>query len=291
MSNKSKLRLGLLGLLIFINWIVWLAVSEAAPLGLRVDFLDVGQGDAILIRTPDRHNILVDGGPDGQVLTELGKVLPLWERRIDLVVATHLDADHITGLVSVLKRYQVTEVLTPLPSKSTKISEAWQQVILVGTTVNYVDAADDYMWGDVSWDTLLPLSSNDTLNNDTNNASIVSKLTYRGIDMLLTGDMEAPEESLLMQLYPATSIDILKVAHHGSRFSSNDAFLDILDPEAAIISVGQNSYGHPTPEVLERLEVTGADIYRTDQDGTIEVIFGDNGYSVKTNGQKEFYPN
>jgi len=226
--------LSLFGLLILANYLLWTAVGETTGATLRVDVLNVGQGDAILLQTPTGENILVDGGPDDSVLAELGKILPLWDHTLDLVVATHLDADHITGLVSVLKRYQVKEVLTPLPgSKSTKISEAWQQAILAGPAVNYVDAADDYIWGDVSWDTLLPLSSDDTLSEDTNNASIVAKLTYQGLSMLLTGDMEAPAEALLAQLYPTTSVELLKVAHHGSKFSSTVAFLDMLDPEVA----------------------------------------------------------
>jgi len=283
--------LSLFGLLILANYLLWTAVGETSSATLRVDILNVGQGDAILLQTPTGENILVDGGPDDSVLAELGKILPLWDHTLDLVVATHLDADHITGLVSVLKRYQVKEVLTPLPSKSTKISEAWQQAVLAEPAVNYVDAADDFAWGDVSWDTLLPLSSNDTLGADTNNTSIVAKLTYQGISILLTGDMEAPEENLLMQIYPATSIDVLKVAHHGSKYSSATAWLNMLDPGTALISVGKNSYGHPSPDALNRLEQVGADIYRTDQNGTIEVIFGDNGYFIKTNGQKEFYSN
>jgi len=291
MVGKNQLRLGLLAILVFANYLIWVAVSEASDQNLRIDFLDVGQGDAILLRTPTGEDILVDGGPDDSVLAELGKILPIWDRTLDLVVATHTDADHITGLVSVVKRYQVKEVLTPLPNKSTSISEAWQQSIVQVPLVNYVDASDDYQWGEVNWDTLLPLSSSDALVADTNNISIVAKLTYEGNSVLLTGDMEMSEENLLLQIYPAVSAEILKVAHHGSKYSSSALFLQAIQPEAVVISVGKNSYGHPSPKTLNRLEAIGANIYRTDVGGTIEMIFMGKGYSIEANGQKKFYQN
>ena len=291
MVGKNQLRLGLLAVLVLANYLIWVAVSEASDQNLRIDFLDVGQGDAILLRTPTGEDILIDGGPDDSVLAELGKILPIWDHTLDLVVATHTDADHITGLVSVLKRYQVKEVLTPLPSKSTNIGAAWQQAITQGPVVNYVDASDDYQWGDVVWDTLLPLSSSDTISADANNASIVAKLTYEGNSMLLTGDMEASAEKLLMQIYPATSAEILKVAHHGSKYSSSALLLQAVHPAVAVISVGKNSYGHPSPETLSRLQAVGASIYRTDLSGTIEVIFNDQGYWIKADGKKKFYQN
>lgn len=292
MFSKSKIRLGLLGLLIFVNWIVWLAVSEAATPGLRVDFLDVGQGDAILIRTPTRQNILVDGGPNDQVLTELGKTLPLWDRKINLVVATHLDADHITGLVTVLQRYQVDEVLTLPANNTTRISAAWQQALLSIPAVNYADATDDYQWGGVVWDTLWPLAGTDAQAQvSSNNNSIVAQLRYQETKLLLTGDIETATETSLQQLYPDLLTSILKVAHHGSKSSSGADWLVAVQPRVAVIPVGRNSYGHPAPEVLQRLQVAGMDVYRTDRDGTIEVIFNDQGYSVRANGQKKFYQN
>ncbi|MFH0912568.1 MAG: ComEC/Rec2 family competence protein [Patescibacteria group bacterium] len=292
MFSKNRLRLSLLALLILLNYLVWTAGSEANLPNLRVDVLDVGQGDAILIRTPSQQNILVDGGPDNSVSARLGEILPIWDRKLDLVVATHWDADHITGLVTVLDRYEVKEVLITHPNVSlTKIGNAWQQAVAQVPIVNYADATDDYEWGEVSWDTLLPLTE-DAVATDSNNSSIVAKLTYKGESLLLTGDMEEPEEDLLMQIYPAISAEILKVAHHGSKYSSTAVFLDRLYPQAALISVGaHNSYGHPSLEALARLQAEGADIYRTDEDGTIEVIFGDNGYSVKADGKEKFYQN
>ena len=279
MRGKNLLRLSLFGLLILANYLLWTAVGETTGATLRVDVLNVGQGDAILLQTPTGENILVDGGPDDSVLAELGKILPLWDHTLDLVVATHTDADHITGLVSVLKRYQVKEVLTPLPSKSTKISEAWQQAVLAEPAVNYVDAADDYRWGEVVWDTLLPISS-ENISADTNNSSIVAKLTYQGLSMLLTGDMEAPEENLLMQIYPATSVDVLKVAHHGSKYSSGANFLAATTPLISVIEVGKNNYGHPTEATLNRLKSIGSAVYRTDENGTVRLVVRDGKIAV-----------
>jgi len=292
MLDKLKLKSALLALLILANYLVWAAVSEATSSTLKIDVLDVGQGDAILIRTPTHQNILVDGGPDDQVMTELGKLLPLWDRQIDLIVATHPEADHISGLLTVLQRYRVKEVLTPRVSSQTKTYVEWQQVLIKVPLINYADATDDYEWGDVVWDTLLPLADIPiSSSSSTNESSIVARLNYRQFHILFTGDMGPVSEALALRIYPALDSQILKVAHHGSKFSSAANWLQSIRPEVAIISVGEgNSYGHPSREALSRLQQVGANIYRTDQDGTIEVIFKDNGYWVKVNGKKEFYP-
>jgi len=270
--------------------LLWVAVGEANNQNLRVTFLNVGQGDAILIRTPTQENILIDGGPDDSVITELGKNLPLWDRELDLVIATHHDADHITGLLTVLREYQVKEVLTLAISSTTKINSDWQEVLKQVPVVNWADITDDYQWGAVVWDTIWPLTST-AENYQGNNSSIVGELSFYSSQILLTGDIEAPTESAITQLYPGLTADILKVAHHGSRFSSTAGFLQTIQPQAAVILVGKNSYGHPHPETLDRLLVVKSDVYRTDQDGTIEVILEKSGYWIKADGQKKFYQN
>lgn len=299
MLGKYQLRFGILAVLILANYLLWTAVGEADSSTLRIDFLNVGQGDAILIRTPTHQNILIDGGPDDRVVTELGKILPIWDRELDLVVATHPEADHIGGLLTVLQRYQVKEVLTPLVSNQTQTYLAWEQALTKIATVNYADAADDFEWGEVGWDTLFPLTNVAVSGtspsirgaSSTNDDSIVAELNYREYHILFTGDMGPALETLAQQIYPSLNVQILKVAHHGSKFSSTAQWLQVIHPDTAVILVGKNSYGHPSVDALNRLQTVGADVYRTDQDGTIEMIFESNGYWVKKDGQKKFYQN
>lgn len=277
-----------MAILILSNYLLWTAVGEANIQNLRVIFLDVGQGDAILVRTPTGENILVDGGPDDSVIAELGKYLPVWDRELDLVVATHHDADHITGLIRVLRDYKVKEVLTLAIPSVKQINSDWEALLKQAPLVNWADVNDDYQWGEVSWDTLWPILSTPE-NYQGNNSSIVGELSFHNSQILLTGDIEAKTESAIQELYPGLGIDILKVAHHGSRFSSNTGFLQAISAQVAVIPVGKNSYGHPTSEVLDRLQTARVDIYRTDRDDTIEVIVGNNGYFVKANGKEKFY--
>ena len=290
MLRKSQIRLGLIAILVLANYLIWTASSSASNAGLRIDFLNIGQGDATLIRTPSGENILVDGGPDDKVLAELGRILPIWDKTLDLVVATHPEADHISGLITVMERYTVKEVLTLNTNNDTRVAKAWQQLITAVPLVNFADAADDYVWGEVVWDTLSPITDTNFayIGND---QSIVAEVSYRNYQILLTGDITTTKETGLQQIYPALQADVLKVAHHGSKFSSGMAWLWQIQPAVAVIEVGKNSYGHPTPDALARLRAAGAEVYRTDQDGTIEMIFTDNGYFVKANGKKKFYQN
>jgi len=293
MLGKNQLRFGILAVLILANYLLWGAVGKANSPTLRIDFLNVGQGDAILIRTPTQQKILVDGGPNDSVLGELGKILPVWDRSLDLVVATHLDADHITGLVSVLERYRVSEVLTPpIPeTDTTSTVREWQTALLSVQNINYADSSDDYQWGETTWDTLWPLPGAVETSETTNEYSIVAEVQFEEISLLLTADITANVEQTLINLYPGLAAEVLKVAHHGSKYSSSALWLQTIHPETTVISVGKNSYGHPSIDTLNRLQTIGADVYRTDQDGTIEVIFEDSGYWVKKDGKKKFYQN
>jgi competence protein ComEC len=288
MFNRKKIVLWLLATLSLGNFLIWQATSFFDG-KLHVYFLNVGQGDAILIRTPNRQTILVDGGPDDAVIKLV--YLPIWQREIDLVVATHPEADHITGLVDLLKlkRLKVDHVLTLLTTKDTAISQEWTKQISDGYAVDYATSNSDYSFGSVVWDTLYPLNLAD--GNNVNDSAIVAQLIYQQYQLLLTADISSTTENILDDIYGDTlKSEILKVGHHGSKTSSTQNLLQLVRPDVAAISVGKNSYGHPAEETLTRLQNAGADIYRTDVDDTIEVIFTDNGYTVKTNGQKEFYP-
>ncbi|MBU1083064.1 MBL fold metallo-hydrolase [Patescibacteria group bacterium] len=291
MFDRKKLILWLVATLSLGNFLIWQATSFFDG-KLHVYFLNVGQGDSILIRTPNRQTILVDGGPDDAVIKLIDRYLPIWQRQLDLVVATHPETDHITGLVDLLKlkRLKVKRVLSLLTEKDTAIGRAWSDELAGGHyRVDYASASSDYNFGDVQWDTLYPLNSDDTAAN-INDSAIVARLIYQQHQLLLTADASSTTEATISNIYGNTlRSDILKVGHHGSKSSSSDGFLQLVSPAVAAISVGENGYGHPTKEALTRILSVGANIYRTDLDDTIEVIFTNNGYIVKTNGQKEFY--
>lgn len=249
----------------------------AQPDGLlHVYFLNVGQGDSILIRTPSGKNILVDGGPEKKVLLELNKVLPFWNSTFDYIVPTHPDRDHIEGLIPVLKRYSVKNILTTGVYKNDYLSETFLRLIHEkNIPVTFTEANSDITFDDgVTIDILFPFSQNIGRETDTNSTSLVAEVIYGEHEILLTGDADASVEEKLIAARAPIKTDVLKVAHHGSKTSTGEAFLRAVNPEFAVISVGKgNSYHHPHPSVLKRLTTCDREILRTDLDGRIEMIF------------------
>lgn len=243
---------------------------------LTVAVLDVGQGDSIYIESPTGIQVLIDGGPDGAVLRALPEVMPAADRSLDAVVATHPDADHIAGLIDVLERYDVAAILESGVRKNTTTAAAFEKRAkeegaprVLGTRGMVLDLGGGavlkilYPDRDVSG---LPASK-------ANEGGIVAELIYGESEMLFMADVSSAVESRLMQL-GSTELDsdILKVGHHGSRFSTSDAFVKEVSPDVAIISVGKNSYGHPTEEVLDRFSARAAEILRTDKSGTVVCV-------------------
>ncbi len=237
---------------------------------LRVWFFDVGQGDAIFIETPDHRQILIDGGPSQAVLSKLGQVMPPWDRSVDAIVLTHPHLDHVAGLVSVLERYDVAAVYDGGALARTGVMDAFgDKSVAELAATDHLVAGDRIVYGAVTLDVLAPTRSVDgTYPKDPNEASVVLLLTYGDTMILLMGD--APDD-VEDDILPAVGdVDVLKVGHHGSRTSSSIEFLDDVTPEFAIISDGVgNSYGHPHPATLQRLEDRGIRIRRTDLDGDI----------------------
>ncbi|OGB74229.1 hypothetical protein A2V68_00470 [candidate division Kazan bacterium RBG_13_50_9] len=273
MPNAKRPLVAVVAALVAFNFFIWQAVSVLADNQLRVYFLDVGQGDAVLIRTPSHHTILVDGGPDDSVVYQLSRVLPIWDRKIDLMVLTHPQADHMTGLLSVLDRFQVKEILATFAEYPTETNAEWLKRTVGRHHINYADAADDFYFGKVLWDTLSPLpGSQHPQSQDINESSVVAKVIFGQRQFLLTGDVGFSTESMLLDYYPNLDATVLKVGHHGSRHASSAEFLRAVQPQIAVISVGQNSYGHPADETLGRLQEVGTKIYRTDQNGMVEVV-------------------
>ena len=243
---------------------------------LHVSFLDVGQGDAILIQTPNHQDILVDGGPSAQAISaQLSKHLPFWDRTIEMVVLTHPHEDHLTGLLEVLQRYKVKQVLYLDTTYTLPDEQEWLNLIQqkhIKTTLATAGQEIDLGTKDTTLEVVNPTPGSTVPAMDN---GIVLKLSDDKISFLLTSDISADSEHDLITQRADVSCTVLKVAHHGSNDSSTAAFLAVADPKVAVISVGaDNTFGHPGAETLQRLaDRVGADnIYRTDKNGTVECI-------------------
>jgi competence protein ComEC len=273
MKNRKIIYSSLVFFLIF-DLIFFSIISHAYNHKLQIAFLDVGQGDAILISGGEKQ-ILIDGGPSGQKLMEkLGEYVPFWDRKIDVVIATHPDADHIAGLVDVLKNYSVDEVIESGAKSQSQVFKTMEnliedkktekQIARKGMKIKLSDDAELEIFNPTDA-TIAELKK-----DDTNSASIVAKLTYGGNSFLFTGDLPLETESQLIKANLPLNADVLKVAHHGSRFATSGEFLDKIKPKEAVISVGTgNRYGHPTQEVLNRLKDRNIKTLRTDEIGDI----------------------
>ena len=278
MHEGSKIRswhLVLLALLTVLTLVTARGAGARDGL-LRVYFLDVGQGDAIFIQAPNGNQILVDGGPNGDVLGELGKIMLPSDRDIDAVIVSHPHADHIAGLIEVLKRYDVHTIVQAHETYRSPEFTAWQSAVtqekaqeveaLAGTQLDLGNGAVmTVLYPFRSWqgeETTQP-----------HQANVVVLLQYGTARFLLTGDLEAKAEQELIARGVDVDADVLKVGHHGSKTSTTESFLNAVTPQVAFIEVGANNrYKLPSPLVLERLEQFGIPYYRTDTEGTLEVV-------------------
>ncbi|MBA7619792.1 hypothetical protein ES703_27133 [subsurface metagenome] len=255
---------------------------------LHVSILNIGDGDAILISRGSQQT-LVDGGPDpNKICLELGKAMPFWDRTIELVVLTHPEADHVTGLVEVLHRYRVKQVLESSLENDTGIYKEWQRLIEekeIKQTVAEAGQQIDLGHG-IIMEVLHPQEElMEGTGSDLNNNSIVLRLVKGEVSFLLTGDIEWEAEFELIARRANLGSTMLKVAHNGSATSTTPEFLAVASPQLAVISVGEdNPFGHPSHEVIDRLEekLSPENIYRTDKHGTIEFITDGKRLWVKT---------
>jgi len=261
--------------------------SPTPPLAFNVYFIDVGQGDATLIET-DGTAILVDGG-DGSVEAQdsLEDFLQAWHiQDIDLMVATHPHADHIGGLIDVLALYDVHEIWTNGDTSGSQtygdFALAVAQEQATGATLREVTRGYTAEFDGLDISVFHPPS----LTGDTNEDSLVLRLTCGMVDILLVGDATTDSEaSMLAEEGLLTDVEVLKVGHHGSNTSTSDAFLTAVTPEDAVISVGAgNTYGHPHQQTLDRLAAHGVTVYRTDEDGTVTLTSDCDTYSITTSG-------
>lgn len=248
------------------------------PQKLRVSFLDVGQGDSILIQTPSGHQMLIDGGATNQVLEKIGKELSYFDRDVDVIVATHPDADHVTGLIPILEKYEVSTIVVSPTEGHTQIFddvakhiENEQAEMHIAKTGDVIDFHDG-----VTARILYPSKNYKGKKNDTNDASVSMVVSYGDHTFLLTGDLPSTREPQLLSsglLQFTKSITVYKAGHHGSKYSSGEQLLTYIKPEYAVISAGkENKYGHPNSETLERLQKYAKNIVSTINRGTISFI-------------------
>jgi competence protein ComEC len=250
---------------------------SSTPGTLRVSVLDIGQGDSILVTGPTGLQMLVDGGPDRAVLGALASETGLIDRSIDLVVETHPDADHIGGLPAVFARYQVGAFMEPgIPDKTNAaaalLAAAGEEPGIRRITARRGMRID--LGGGAYADVLSP--DRDPSGMETNDGSIVMHVVYGDTSFMLTGDMPSEMEDWLVRLDASDgelATDVLKAGHHGSRYSTDDAWLAALHPSMVAISAGKgNPYGHPSPDTLARIREEGARIYSTMDSGTLDFV-------------------
>ena len=244
---------------------------------LHLVFCDVGQGDAILVITPQGDQVLIDGGPNNKVLNCLGAKMPFWDRQIEMVILTHPQADHMVGLIEVLKRYQVEKIVANNVSNSTPEYYAWQERIKAeraeeirvkrGELINFGQG----LKAQIEW----PIDGSypQGFPAELNESSIVLRFEYADFCGLMTGDAPNAVLEVMSLLAVERSCTVLKVPHHGSKNSLYGQFWDQVKPQIAVVSSGENNrYGHPHLEVLEKLAELNAKVLRTDQLGMIEIV-------------------
>ncbi len=290
-TTINKLVAIFISLIILLGGIYVFQESKFKSEDLRVVFCDVGQGDAIYIKTPGGQDILIDGGPDEKVLNCLSKNMPFWDREIELIVATHPDADHITGLISVLDRYSlINYVSEKTENQGILVKKLQAKLAEKKITANSLKSGDRIVFADQTKIEVLWPSENVLKNNTIalknsysiitdNDLSIVTLLTYGDFKLLLTGDAGVSVLSIIQD--EIGDIDILKVPHHGSKTGMDQKILSSITPEVAVISVGKNNrYGHPAKQIMELLLDNNIKTLRTDQVGDIQITSNGKSYAL-----------
>ncbi len=278
---ETQVRIRLLSLLVVaaLSVLVWTPhwggageiVRQSNSHLLQVHFLDVGQGDAVFIETPDGVQVIIDGGRDSAVIRELGAVLDFADRTIDVMIATHPDSDHIGGLIDVLERYQIASVIQTEQIGDSPAAVAFQTAVQAENAVVHTPRTGEVIQLGASTTLEILFPPLDASAFESNTASVIAQLRYGDTEFMLTGDAPQSIETYLVGAYGADlRSDVLKVGHHGSKTSTAPEFLAAVAPTHAVISAGvDNSYGHPHPEVMNRLRAANLAISQTAETGTI----------------------
>lgn len=279
MSRVNRKTLGWLTvvLLLVINGVVLASSLQSKTPTLRVSFLDVGQGDAILIEGPTGIQVLVDGGPDRSVVRELPKVMGPLDRSINLIVGTHTDKDHISGLADVLQYYQVGAYMAPDITAETNVYDRLVAAVEAepGIETFFAHAGMRLDLGGGAYADVLYPDRDVSQLKDSNNASIVLHVVYGDTSFMLTGDLPSTLEDMLVRSLPVSALKstVLKAGHHGSKYSTDALWLRAVQPETVVISAGKgNTYGHPSSETLKRVNTANAEIVSTIESGTITFV-------------------
>lgn len=278
--KKVKAVIFIMLVLAGITFISVKEVNAADASDFWVEFIDVGQGDCSLIQC-DGHYMMIDGGPS-KASSIVYTILKNKEiKSIDLMIATHPDEDHIGGLSGALNYASVGTVLSPVTDHDTKTFKSLSKYVSKqGKAFTVPNAGDVYKLGSARIDIIGPIYNS----SDTNNESIVVKVTYGSTSFMFTGDAENEEEQSILKRFKGLDCDVLKVAHHGSNSSTSRAWLKATKPTYAVISVGKNSYGHPTKETADKLTKAGVTIYRTDLQG--DITFTSDGKKLSVGTEK-----
>ncbi len=253
---------------IFLGILFLSSTFLVAPEKLRVDFLDIGQGDAILLNLPQGTRILVDAGPDNLLINRLGDALPWWEQKIDYVIISHYHADHILGLIELVEKYKIGQVL----STAHQPDDFLYRVLVAKLKAKNIPLVFVQAGQILNFEKNISMQviSAERDNKDYNDNSLVVRFDYLQSSVLFTGDLTAEVEAKLSKSDLNLQSDLLKVAHHGSRYSSSEEFLDSVRPKFCVISVGDdNDFQHPHAETLTRLSQVQCQIYLTQDFGTL----------------------
>ena len=275
-------------LLLIVLGTIWLAVFSSPDAYLHIVACDVGQGDAILMQNGSSQ-VLVDGGVGSRVLDCLGKYMPFWDRQIEIIVLTHPQADHFSGLIEVFKRFKVGYFLAPGVDNSTQGYQVLKDLVM-SSQVQIVNPSEGMnvrlgkMYLDIINPTSKLLASENVLGSvgeigmftttrDLNDFSVVFNLTFGSFDAILTGDIGQEREKAILTTGKIKEVEYIKIPHHGSRNGLTKEFLDATSPSVAVISVGaKNTYGHPHKEILDMLKTAGVKVLRTDEMGDVEIV-------------------
>jgi len=278
--SKQSAPMFVIGALFLFCAGVWSVAYAEAPFDfaqgkpqLTFAVLDIGQGDALYIESPTGVQVVVDGGPDDSLLRALPAVMPALDRTLDAIIETHPDADHIGGFSELLNRYEVGAFISPGIPKDTATAKKLEQQVdkkKIPRVIARRGMSLDLGGGAVLYVLYPDRDVSGLSNSKVNEGGIVARLVYGESEVLLMADVSSAVETRLMQLdAEELGADVLKVGHHGSRFSTSEKFVSAVTPGVAVISVGKNSYGHPTAQALNILKAAGAEILRTDQEGTM----------------------
>lgn len=278
----------------------------------HIIFCDVGQGDSVLIYQ-GFNQILIDAGANLKARECLNKHLPFWDKKLELVVATHADKDHIGGFESVFKEFYIEKMILTEFGKETGVFSTFREAVLREKEIG-LELLDPYLFPDIIlaedlkfitlstwgreadfsiftpektetelWDIIETQAQFLKESKQTHNSlSVVNLLEVGKVKILLTGDLGLKGEQALLEAGLITEVDILKIGHHGSKTSTGPEFLEAASPEIAVISVGKkNSYNHPSLEILQNLRNSGSQVWRTDETGDVEIVTDGERYWVE----------